>query len=126
MKTILFKLPEYYLIIIAFLTGYTPPFYINPIFAVIIFLLILQIIFKHRISGLIIGALFFFVNLYFLGALLSEFYEFTEFNSSAKKLLFVGLSIWVSNLVFSGGMFYKYAVDDSKNQPDINFNQQNI
>ncbi len=114
MKSILFKLPEYALIILAFLAGYSPLFYINPIFIGIIAVLILQIIFKNRISGIVLGSLFFLVNLYFLGALLSEFKEFTEFSDSAKKLLLVGLPIWIINMIPSFTMIYKYSINSFK------------
>jgi len=111
MKSLFFKLPEYYFIVLAILAGYSPPFYINPIFIGFIVILILQIIFKNRILGLTLGILFFLINLYFLGALLSEFNEFTEFNSSAQQLLFVGLTIWIVNCMVSITMIYKYATN---------------
>ena len=109
MKRIFLKFPEYYLIILTFLAGYSPPFYINPIFVVIIFILILQIVIKNRILGLVMGSLFFLANLYFLAALISEFNGFTEFNTDAKQLLFVGLSIWITNMVMSIVLIYKYS-----------------
>ncbi|GAA4963785.1 hypothetical protein [Algibacter aquimarinus] len=108
MKTILLKLPEYYFIVLAILGGYSPPLNINPIFIGIAAILILQIIFKNKISGLIFGILFFLINLYFLGAIFSEFSEFIEFNYKAKQLIFVGLGIWIMNLFFVSIMIYKY------------------
>ncbi len=108
MKKVFFKLPEYYLIILAILAGYSPPFYINPIFIAIVAILILQIIFKNRMFGMILGIFFFLVNLYFIGALLSEVSEFPAFNRGAMELLFVGLIIWIVNMVFSLTMIYKY------------------
>ena len=126
MKKIFFKSPEYYLIILAILAGYSPPYYVNPIFIGIIVILILQIIFKNRIAGIILGVLFFLVNLYFLGALLSEFSEFTEFNNSAKQLLFVGLSIWIVNLVFSLTMVYKYVANNFERNSQIKLEKQSI
>ncbi|WP_179346490.1 hypothetical protein [Winogradskyella ursingii] len=108
MKKLLFKSPEYYLIILLILAGYAPPYFINPIFIAIATIIILQLIFKNRISGILIGAIFFMVNLYFLGALLSEFNEFKEFSSEAKQLIFVGISIWIVNFIMSAIMIYKY------------------
>lgn len=115
MKKQFFKLPEYYLIILVILAGYSPPFYINPIFIGIIGILILQIIFKNRILGISLGIIFFLVNLFFLGALLSEFNEFTEFNNTAKQLLFVGLTIWIVNIIASITMVYNYSINGFKN-----------
>jgi len=108
MKSILLKSPEYYFIILSILAGYSPPFYINPIFIGIVGLLVLQIFFKNRISGLTFGIIFFLINLYFLGAVISEFSEFNEFNSKAKQLIFVGSGIWTMNLFFVLIMIYKY------------------
>lgn len=104
----LFKVPEYYLILIIFLAGYTPPMTIQPMYILIIGVLILQILCKHRVLGRLIGGLFFICNLLFLGALLSEFSEFSSFDTDAKSLLFVGLSIWLVNLLLAVTMIYKY------------------
>lgn len=109
-----YKLPEYYLILLALLAGYSPPYYVNPIFIGIVILLIFQIIFKNKVLGKILGVLFFLVNLYFLGALLSELNEFTVFNNSAKKLLVVGLTIWCVNCMFSIIMIYNYFTNNLK------------
>lgn len=114
MKLILFKLPEYYLIILAILSGYSPPFYIHPIMIGIVMLLILQIILKNRIAGLLIGVLFFLLNLYFLGALLSEFNEFSAYHVSSKQLLFTGLFLWTANLLASSTIIYKYSTMDMR------------
>ncbi len=111
MKKLIYTLPEYYFLILVVLAGYSPPYYVNPIFIGIAFILVLQIIFKNKISGIIIAMLFFLANLYFLGAVLSEFNEFEVFNSKAQKLLLVGLSIWVTNLLFSIIMILTYATN---------------
>ena len=109
MKNILLKIPEYYFVGLLIITGLFPSIFVNFFFIGLIGILILQIIFKNRITGILLGALIFLINLYFLGALLSEFHEFMEFNKSAKKLLFMGLSIWSVNLVASMTMIYRYA-----------------
>ena len=119
MKSIFLKLPEYFLLILAFIAGYSPPLYMNPIFAGVIIVLILQIVFKNKILGLLLGVLFFLTNLYFLGALLSEFNEFSQFNFSAKQLLLVGLPIWILNMVLSVTMICKYSIN--KHNPLSNY-----
>lgn len=126
MIKILFKLPEYYLIVLVILAGYSPPLYINPIFIGIAGILIIQIIFKNRISGILLGILFFLVNLYFIGALLSEFNEFIEFNNSAKELLFVGLTIWIVNITLSLTMISKYLTNNFKKSQQIELEKQSI
>lgn len=114
MKAFWNTLPEYYLIILVTLAGYTPPVYIHPVCIGIIALLVLQIMIKNRISGLLLGVLFFAGNLYFLGALLSEFSGFPEFHADARALILAGLAIWIVNLGFSTGMIYKYATRGRK------------
>jgi hypothetical protein len=122
MKRLFFKIPEYYLILIVALAGYSPSFNIHPIYIILISIFILQIIFKNRISGLILAGLFFLINLYFLAALLSEFSEFTTFNNDAKQLLFVGLSIFIVNLIMATLMVYKYASNSYTNQAKLKLN----
>ena len=126
MKKAIFKLPEYYLMTLAILAGYSPPFNVNPIFMGILSLLILQIIVKNKIFGVVLGILFFLTNLFFLGALLSEFYGFTEFNSSAKQLIFVGFFIWAINLLMSIIMIYKYSLNNFDNSLQVRLEKQNI
>lgn len=109
-----------------FLAGYLPPFYIHPIFIGIAIILILQIIFKSRISGLILGIIFFLINLYFLGALLSEFIEFNEFNNRAKQLLFAGITIWIVNFTLSLTMIYKYTTNSFISNPKMKLEKQSI
>ena len=108
MKTIFLKIPEYYFMALAVLAGYSPPFNFNPVFIGIIVIISLQIIFKNKISGLILGVLFFLINLYFLVALFSELNEFTYFNGSAMQLSIAGLTIWLLNGLVSSAMIYKY------------------
>lgn len=107
MRAIVFKIPEYYLLIFILLAGYSPPFSINPVFAGLAVVVILQIIFKKRLPGLVIGGLFLLANIFFLGALISEFIEFTEFSTSAIQLLLVGVPLWLLNTAVSILMIYK-------------------
>ena len=108
---ILLKFPEYYLVILAILAVYKQPLVVTLVLIGIVALLVLQILFQSRISGFIIAGIFLFVNFYMLGALISEFNEFPEVNSAAIKLLFVGLSTIIINLIAAGIMLYKYGVE---------------
>ena len=92
---------------LAFLAGYTPPLYIHTFFLVIVAILMLQVIYQNKTVGLMIGVLCFLCNLYFMGAVLSEFTEFTEMNTSAWQLIVVGTGIWMVNLVMASVMIYK-------------------
>lgn len=73
-----------------------------------------------------LGVLFFLVNLYFLGALMSEFNEFTGLNNSATQLLLVGLPVWMINLVLSLTMIYKYSKNGFKSGSQFKLSKQNI
>lgn len=106
-KQVLIQLPEYYLLILTIIAGYTYPFTFNPIFLGLAVVPIFQIVVRNKISGLIIASLFVLLNLYMLGALISELSEFLVFNSSAIQLL-GGLSFLIVNILASSVMFYKY------------------
>ncbi len=108
-KLILPKLTEYYLIVLVLLSGYTPPFLFNPLSIGIAAVLILQIIFKNKITGLLIAGLFAVINLYMTFALISELSEFTSFSIKARNLLLGGLSLIILNFVVAGIMIYKYS-----------------
>ena len=114
LKQILLSFPEYYLVVLALLSGYTPPFYINPIFIGIALILILQIIFKNKIVGIAIAALFMAGNLFMMLALISELQEFSRFTANAAQLLFVGFGLIFFNLFIVGVMTYKYLYKDNK------------
>ncbi len=107
-KLILPKLTEYYLIVLVLLSGYTPPFLFNPLSIGIAAVLILQIIFKNKITGLLIAGLFAVINLYMTFALISEL-SVTSFSIKARNLLLGGLSLIILNFVVAGIMIYKYS-----------------
>jgi len=113
------KLPEYYLLILVILSGYTPPFSFHPIIIGFVAILILQIIFRNKISGLIIASLFLLINLYMLLALFSEKNEFPIFNGDAKQLLIGGLLLLVFNLFVIGLMIYKYILLEDTTKLEI-------
>lgn len=111
-KPYLLVLPEYYLIVLILMSGYTPPLGFNLLSLVMAFLLVLQIIFKYRVTGVILATLFLMINLYMLLALISEFSEFPTMNSAAVQLLGVGLLLFVTNLSVSGLMIFRYLRSD--------------
>jgi uncharacterized membrane protein len=113
-KSILIGYPEYYLMALVLIAGYSTPFYFNPVSIGIAVLLMLQIVFKNKLSGLLIASIYLLINLYLLGALISEFLEFPLFDHSAKQLLFVGLSIWCLNIFTAAVMMYKYIKFNNK------------
>lgn len=115
----LMNFPEYYIIVLILLAGYSPPFTFNPLLILLAGILLLQIIFKNRISGLIIAGIFILINLFMLGAFFSEFGEFQELNNDAKQLLLGGLSLWGINMMLSAMMIYKYTKTDSINKFQI-------
>ena len=108
MKFLLLKMPEYYLVVLAILAVYKQPLVATLVLMGIVAVLVAQIIYQNKISGFIIAGIFLFVNFYMLGALISEFNEFSEVNAAAIKLLSVGLLIITINLITAGIMIYKY------------------
>ena len=99
---------EYYLIVLAFASGYIPPLHVAPFAVILIVIFTLQLIFKNETSGLVTASLFAVGNLYFILAMLSELSEFKTFNDGAAKLLLVGLPLFVFNMIIAIGMIYKY------------------
>lgn len=109
-KQMLIHLPEYYLIVLALMAGFTPPFNLNPIALFIVGILAIQIVFKNKIAGHLIASLFLIGNLVMLLALTSELNEFPRFNAHAKELMFGGLMLLGFNIFISAVMFVKYTI----------------
>jgi len=114
-KTFILQLPEYLLIAAVLFYWFSAGLAVNYIAIGLIIVLILQIIFKNRIVGIIIPSILVMICLYMLLALMSEFKEFLTFSSDAKELLFVGLSYFISTIIVSGIMIYKYAIFEELN-----------
>ena len=81
-KQAFINFPELYLVALAILVGYTPPFTFNPFLIGIAAIVILQIIFRNKISGIILGIAFMLANIYMLLALMSESSKYVQFNDS--------------------------------------------
>ena len=118
-KTVILQLPEYLLIVAVVFYWFSAGLVVNYIAVGLIIVLILQIIFKNRIIGIIIPSILVMICLYMLLALMSEFNEFPTFSSDAKELLFVGLSYFISTIIVSGIMIYKYAIFEELNANNI-------
>ena len=118
-KTFILQLPEYLLIAAVLFYWFSTGLAVNYIAIGLIIVLILQIIFKNRIVGIIIPSILVMICLYMLLALMSEFKEFLTFSSDAKELLFVGLSYFISTIIISGFMIYKYAIFEELNANNI-------
>lgn len=103
------KISECYLLVLFALAGYTPPFTFNPIVILGAILMLFHIKNGNKTVGLILGILFSVINLYFLGAVLSEFNEFETTTNKAKQLLWVGILIWITSAVSSSLMIYNYS-----------------
>lgn len=108
MKAIFKNFPEYYLIVLVLLAGYTPPITIHPLSLVLAGVLIFQIVYKNRLSGLLLTGLAGIINIVMFFALLSEFNEFTTFTTEARNLLVVGIPLFILNTLAIVFMFQKY------------------
>lgn len=113
-KNIILQLPEYYILIVVFLTDFTPPFNFNLISVGLGVIVFLQIIFQNRMTGMFIATLFLLINLYMPFALMWEFRNITSANSGSMYFLLTGFSIILLNLLFSSLMIYKYIKQEEK------------
>lgn len=107
-KSILLKTPELYLIFLVIFSSSSDKLQLNPIAIGLVVILFLQIVFKNKVSGLVIASLFIILNLYMLAAVSSEFNEFTIINAEAQQLRAVGLLLFILNSTMAGCMMYKY------------------
>jgi hypothetical protein len=108
------QLPEYLLILAIIFYWVSAAIILNPIAIGLIALLIIQIATKNKTLGLIIPGILIFSSLFLLMALWSELNELPTFNNDAKILLIVGLTFFLSTIVISTVMIYKYAIINSK------------
>ncbi len=103
------NLPEYLLIAAVIFYWVSTAMVFNPVAIGLLAILILQLFFKSRVIGIVIPGLLILASFYMLLAMMSELNEFPVFNADARKLLVVGLSFFVSTILVSGVMIYKYA-----------------
>lgn len=120
-KSLLLNLPEYSLLLLVLLAGYSPPFSFNPVFIGIALILVLQLILKNNLFGLILGVLYFLANLFFLGALISELGEFTSFSTDSGQLALVGFPLWVVTITLASTMIYKYSLAAFSQAPEASY-----
>ena len=107
-KKLMKFIPELYLIIASIIYWELAGHEINYIAITLIFILIVQLIVKNRISGLFIGTVMILINLYMFLALISELREFPTFNENAYKLLIYGFLYLGANLFMAVLMIEKY------------------
>jgi len=81
---------------------------LNPVAAVLLIILACLIIFKNRVLGICISALFLLLNIYMVLAMLSELNEFESFNARAKQLAIFGSLYLGLNIAFSISMLIKW------------------
>jgi len=108
------KSAEYLFIIPVMFYWYSSSVSLNPVAMGIILGLIFQVIFKIRITGMIISGFFIAASLYMLLALLSELNEFPTFDAGARKLFFTGFPFLLWILFVAGLMLYRYLIPKSE------------
>lgn len=123
MKKLLRFIPELFFIIsgLSMIIGdYLVSETINKVIIVVVFLFLLQLVFQKRVVGLVLGAVFGFIALYMMFAVLSEFHEFETFSTEAFQLLAIGLGIFGIGLLMAFAMIYKFSVTK------VNFDQNKL
>jgi hypothetical protein len=108
LKSLLFKFPEYYLVLLVLLSGFKPPFYFAPLAIGLATLLVIQIYLKNNILGFSMAVLFLLGNIFLLFAVISEFNEFVALNARTIQLLVGGMMLFIINGLAAGIMIYKY------------------
>ncbi|WP_323788629.1 hypothetical protein [Psychroserpens sp.] len=114
LKKIILSLPEYLLIAAVLFYWMSAGQPINYIAIGLIIAIVLQIIFKNKMVGIAIPFLLIITSLYMILALISEVREFPSFNAEAKTLLLFGLTYFLTTMLVSVIMIYKYAILPSK------------
>lgn len=119
LKKIVLEIPEYYLLALVLISTFSTgaDFILIALGLVII---LLQLIFKNRVSGIIIASAFILVNLFMLAAVKSEFSEFRIINEEAQQLRAIGFLLFVLNCTIAGIMLFKYIQKDEKRKNCLN------
>ena len=107
-KINLWNIPEYLLLLAVLFYWLATSNPLNWVAITLVAVLVLQIIYKNKILGIIISSLLILICCYMYLALFSELREFPTFDTDAKELLFVGLSVFTTTIVVAGFMFFKY------------------
>lgn len=117
LKQISLLLPEYLLIAAVLFYWMSTAVILNPVAIILLTGLLLQIIFKNRITGIIIPSILLLLSAYLLLALFSEFKEFPSFNAEAQVFLFIGLGFLLGTITLSSIMLYRYLTINSIKPP---------
>lgn len=113
-KKILLALPEYLLITSVLFYWISTGLALNFIAISLLTIIISQIIIKNKVIGIIIPSLLIILSLYMILAVISEVREFPSFNVEARTLLAVGLAYFLTTILISIIMIYKYVVLPTK------------
>lgn len=123
MKSLLTNLPEIFFIGLGgawLLENLYSGGHVNYVALLTIWLLLLQLVYKNRLTGIIYGNILGLFSLYMLGAVYSEFLEFETITTNAVMLLVVGGGIFGAGIFMAGRMLYNYLTTD-KNYADNEF-----
>lgn len=112
LKKLLPYLPEFLFLDATIFYWFAEGVVIKPLAIVLFAIMLQQLLFRGKISGLIISSVGILIGLYLLLALFSELNEFTVFSTQAQELLFGGLGLCLSLLTLSIYMFKKYLAKD--------------
>lgn len=107
-KSIRRSSPELYLIAATLYYWFLTSNFLNPIAIALLSVLVYQLLTKKMALGLIISAVFLFLNLYMVLALVSELSEFTTKSESYYQMLVIGSLFLGANILVSSFMIRKY------------------
>lgn len=112
LKKLLLYLPEFLFLDATIIYWFAEGLVFNPLAIILFVIMLQQLLFRARVSGLIISSAGLLIGLYLLLALFSELSEFATFNSQAQELLAGGLALCLSLITLSTFMFKKYLSSD--------------
>lgn len=113
LRKIVRLLPEIYLIISVLYYWSLTANTFNPYAIILLMVLIFQAITQKKFTGIIISSIFVMINCYLVLALVSELFEFSEFNSKAQKLAIGGAFYLGLNILIGSIMLYNNIIKNT-------------
>lgn len=112
MKKIIKVFPELFFMVLGIywvIENYLSSKTINYIALLIIWLLLVQLIYKNKVAGLVYGISLGFMSFYMILAVLSEYHKYEVVNAEAIGLLASYGSLFCFAVFIAGVMVFKYA-----------------
>lgn len=107
--SLLFRLPDWYLLVVIFFSGYQPPWHIASPHVLAMGVVLLHLMFQNRVAGLIIGCLFLLGTQLLLFSAVSEFNQYPHADAHSVKMLATELALVFVNTIMATCMVVKHS-----------------